>query len=228
MRRYIYTWFWKGLKKDQKRFSIPSCTITGSSPSFFRCHENSGKSPMPSNGTKFVQLESDPPAIIWMLEKATYTTPSPCSVKKLHGAVALATLHSLHDSDNSGVDARNVAKTSLVSNLIIACHIHCYKNKTKISNNIYIIKISKVLRYIMLIFLFDLKSGGELVKSVNEVMRKSDYLLWSFVGKHGRVFFYLLESWGEGEWALNQLTICMNENAIAYTRKLFKNTLFVR
>jgi len=110
------TWFWNGSKEVDKRFSIPACTITGSSSSLSRRAEKSVTSPMLTNGTKVLQLESA--ATISMPGKATYTTPpAPCSVTKLRGAKAAAAVHSLHDSDNSGVEARNVASISLVSNL---------------------------------------------------------------------------------------------------------------
>lgn len=111
------TWFWNASKKVDKRFSTPACTITGSSSSLSRRAEKSVTSPMLTNGTKVLQLESA--ATISMPGKAMYTMPpAPCSVRKLRGGDVAVVVHSLHDSDNSGVEARNVASISLVSNLI--------------------------------------------------------------------------------------------------------------
>lgn len=67
------------------------------------------------NGTKFLQLGSEFPTV-WMPEKAIYPTSPICSARKPRGVLVLEMLQSLHDSDSNGVDAKNVANISLVSN----------------------------------------------------------------------------------------------------------------
>lgn len=112
------TWIWKveEICRERQRCNISACTITGSSPSLWRCRGRNSPLPALSNGTKFPQPGSKLPAI-WMPEKAIYPTSPTTLMTKPRGVVALATSHSLHESGSRGVDAKKAASISLVSNL---------------------------------------------------------------------------------------------------------------